>query len=261
MTEPPIRFDDGTAYEHMMGRWSALVGEHFLDWIAVPDGARWLDVGCGNGAFTEQIVQRCRPLQVQAFDPSPGQLAYARRRLPSDAPVTWAEGDAMRLPVADASCDAAVMALVLFFVPEPALGVAEMCRAVRPGGVVAAYHWDILGGGFPLADIGAEMRKLGTPPRLPPSVEASTLDASAALWREAGLQQVRTCAFTVQRRFDSFDDYWKSAESSNTLRPMFEALPPETRVLLEQRVRDRVKADDGPLTLSARANAVCGVKP
>jgi ubiquinone/menaquinone biosynthesis C-methylase UbiE len=102
MTEPPIRFDDGTAYERMMGRWSALVGERFLDWIAVPEGARWLDVGCGNGAFTEQIVQRCRPAQVQAFDPSSGQLAYARIRLPADAPVTWAEGDAMRLPVADA---------------------------------------------------------------------------------------------------------------------------------------------------------------
>lgn len=262
MTEPPpIRFDDGASYERMMGRWSALVGERFLDWIAVPDGARWLDVGCGNGAFTELIVQRCRPAQVQAFDPSPGQLAYARSRLPADAPVTWAEGDAMRLPVADASSDAAVMALVLFFVPEPAVGVAEMCRAVRRGGVVAAYHWDILGGGFPLADIGAEMRKLDIPPRLPPSVAASTLEASAALWQEAGLQEVRTCQFTVQRRFDGFDDYWKSAESSNTLRPMFEAMPPETRALLEQRVRVRVKACDGPLTLSARANAVCGIRP
>jgi len=261
MTEPPIRFDDGAAYERLMGRWSALVGERFLDWIAVPDAARWLDVGCGNGAFTELIVRRCAPAQVQAFDPSLGQLAYARRRLPPGAPVTWAEGDAIRLPVADASCDAAVMALVLFFVPDPAVGVAEMCRAVRTGGVVAAYHWDILGGGFPLADIGSEMRKLGTPPRLPPSVEASTLDASAALWREAGLQQVRTTQFTVQRRFDDgFDEYWASAESSNTLRPMFEALPDETRALLRQRVRDRVKADDGPLTLSARANAVCGIK-
>ena len=69
------------------------------------------------------------------------------------------------------------MALVLFFVPGPALAVAEMCRAVRPGGVVAAYHWDILGGGFPLADIAAEMLKLGVPPRLPPSAAASTIEA------------------------------------------------------------------------------------
>jgi SAM-dependent methyltransferase len=198
---------------------------------------------------------------VQAFDPSPGQLAYARTRLPAGAPVTWIESDAMRLPVADAASDVAVMALALFFVPEPAVGVAEMCRAVRAGGVVAAYHWDILGGGFPLAPIGAEMLKLGIPPRMPPSVEASTIDASTALWQQAGLHQVRTCQITVQRRFDSFDEYWDSAASSNTLRPMFDALPPERRELLKANVRRRLQAGDGPLSLSARANAVSGIKP
>lgn len=260
-TDDTIRFDDGASYEQMMGRWSRLAGERFIDWIGVPAGARWLDVGCGNGAFTELLVQRCQPADVQAFDPSPGQLAYARTRLAAGAPVTWAEADAMRLPVPDAAADAAVMALVLFFVPEPAVGVAEMCRAVRSGGVVAAYHWDILGGGFPLADIGSEMRKLGIPPRLPPSVEASTIEASTALWQAAGLQQVRTCAITVQRRFESFDEYWSSGASSNTLRPMFEALPPAQLDELKARVRHRVGAGDGALTLSARANAVCGVKP
>ncbi|OYU99365.1 MAG: SAM-dependent methyltransferase, partial [Burkholderiales bacterium PBB5] len=181
MADDTIRFDDGASYEHMMGRWSALAGEQFLDWIAVPDGARWLDVGCGNGAFTQRLLERCAPAQVQALDPSPAQLAYARTRLPAGAPVQWLEADALHLPVADASADVAVMALVLFFVPEPAVGVAEMCRAVRPGGTVAAYHWDILGGGFPLADIGAEMQRAVIPPRLPPSVAASTLPASEAL--------------------------------------------------------------------------------
>lgn len=261
MADDTIRFDDGASYELMMGRWSRLVGERFLDWIEVPDGARWIDVGCGNGAFTELLVQRCRPSDVQAFDPSPGQLDYARRRLPPGAPVTWGQADAMSLPVEDGASDVAVMALVLFFVPEPALGVAQMCRAVRSGGVVAAYHWDILGGGFPLAAIGSEMRELGIPPRLPPSVGVSTIEASSSLWHDAGLQQVRTRAFTVQRRFDDFDDYWTSAASSNTLRPMFESMTPERRELLKANVRRRLQAGEGALTLSARANAVCGVKP
>lgn len=260
MPDETIRFDDGASYEHMMGRWSLLVGERFLDWIKVPAGAHWLDIGCGNGAFTELVAQRCKPAAVQAFDPSPGQLAYARTRLPASAPVTWAEAGALALPVADAGADAAVMALVLFFVPEPAAGVAEMCRAVRAGGVVAAYHWDILGGGFPLADIGAEMLKLGTPPRMPPSVAASTLDASTALWLAAGLHDVRTCQITVQRRFDSFDDYWNSAALSNTMRPMFDAMTDDRRELLKGNVRRRVQASDGPLTMSARANAVSGIK-
>jgi SAM-dependent methyltransferase len=261
MTDETIRFDDGASYELMMGRWSRLVGERFLDWVDVPDGGRWVDVGCGNGAFTELVVGRCRPSAVRAFDPSPGQLAYARKRLPEGAPVAWVEADAMRLPVADGSSDAAVMALVLFFVPDPAVGVAEMCRAVRSGGVVAAYHWDILGGGFPLADIGVELRALGVPPRLPPSVGASTIDASTALWREAGLRDVRSCQITVQRTFDSFDDYWNSAATSNTLRPMFDALSADGRELLKANVRRRVRAGDGPLSLSARANAVSGIKP
>jgi SAM-dependent MidA family methyltransferase len=127
--------------------------------------------------------------------------------------------------------------------------------------VVAAYHWDILGGGFPLAAIGAEMQKLGIAPRLPPSVAASTIEASTALWQQAGLQQVRTNQFMVQRRFDTFEDYWNSAASSNTLRPMFDAMPAEQRELLKANVRGRVHADDGPLTLSARANAVSGIRP
>lgn len=261
MANATIRFDDGASYERMMGRWSVLVGARFLDWIGVPDGARWLDVGCGNGAFTELLVQRCRPASVQAFDTSAAQLDYACKRLPADAPVTWTEGDAMRLPVADGAADAAVMALVLFFVPEPAVGVAEMCRAVRPGGVVAAYHWDVLGGGFPLADIVAAMIDLGVPPRVPPSVAASTIDASASLWQAAGLRQVRTCRVTVRRHFESFDDYWDSAAPSNTLRPMFEEMTAERRELLKANVRRRLHAGDGPLTVGARANAVCGVKP
>ncbi len=261
MTDQTIRFDDGASYENMMGRWSALVGDRFLDWIAVPTGRHWLDVGCGNGAFTAQIVERCAPAQVQAFDPSPGQLSYARTRLPAGAPVTWAEADAMQMPVADASVDAAVMALVLFFVPEPTVGVAEMVRAVRPGGTVAAYHWDILAGGFPLADIGAEAMKLGVPPRMPPSVQASTLEASEALWTGAGLRDVRTTQFTVQRRFDSFDDYWNSAATSNAMRPLFDALSGDGLATLRANVRVRVRDDGGPVVLSARANAVCGLKP
>jgi ubiquinone/menaquinone biosynthesis C-methylase UbiE len=261
MTDDTIRFDDGASYELMMGRWSVLAGARFLDWIGVPNGARWIDVGCGNGAFTQLVVERCMPSEVQAFDPSAAQLAYARNRLPAGAPVTWSEGDAMRLPVPDATSDVAVMALVLFFVPEAAVGVAEMCRAVRPGGVVAAYHWDVLGGGFPLAAIGAEMLKLGVAPRLPPSVAASTIEASASLWQQAGLQQVRTCQITVQRHFDSFDDYWNSAMPSNTLRPMFEAMPAEWRELVKSNVRQQLHAGDGPLDLSARANAVCGIRP
>src|SRR5580704_14182276 len=70
MANPPIRFNDGGAYERGMGGWSRLVGEVFLDWLAPPSGARWIDVGCGSGAFTELLMQRCAPAEVHGIDPS-----------------------------------------------------------------------------------------------------------------------------------------------------------------------------------------------
>jgi ubiquinone/menaquinone biosynthesis C-methylase UbiE len=128
-----IRFNDGAAYERMMGAWSKLAGETFLDWLAVRPGLKWIDVGCGNGAFTELIVARNAPAEVQGIDPSDGQLAYARTRS-GTAMAEFHQGDAMALPFADRAFDVATMALVIFFVPEPAKGVAEMVRVVAPGG-------------------------------------------------------------------------------------------------------------------------------
>ena len=156
MTEPQIRFEDGADYERMMGTWSRLAGHIFLDWLAPKPGLAWGDVGCGNGAFTELLVERCAPAAIEGIDPSEAQLAFARQR-PASRLAKFHQGDAMALPFADRSFDAAVMALVIFFVPEPARGVAEMVRVTRPGGSVSAYAWDVLGGGLPYEPIQVEM--------------------------------------------------------------------------------------------------------
>jgi SAM-dependent methyltransferase len=184
-----LRFDDGAAYEQMMGVWSRLVGEVFLDWVKPAQGLRWIDVGCGNGAFTELIVSRCAPSGVEGIDPSEAQLAFARTR-PGARGAAFAQGDAMALPFASGSFDAAVMALVLVFVPDPAQGVAELVRVVGPGGMVATYMWDMLDGGFPLDPIIAEMRAMGLSPTRPPCMEASRLEALRELWSGAGLTEI-----------------------------------------------------------------------
>jgi ubiquinone/menaquinone biosynthesis C-methylase UbiE len=125
-----IRFDDGAGYERYMGKWSQLAGDTFLDWLAPAPGLRWLDVGCGNGAFTETLVERCAPASVDGIDPAAGQLAHARAR-PAARIAQFHQGDAMALPFPDDTFDVAVMPLVIFFVPEPAEGVAEMPGRMR----------------------------------------------------------------------------------------------------------------------------------
>ena len=104
--------------------------------------------------------------------------------------------------------DAAVMPLVIFFVPDPAKGVAEMARVVCPGGIVTAYAWDMVGGGFPYEALQVEMRGLGVAVPVPPSPDASRIDAMRDLWTGAGLDAVETREITVQRTFADFDDYW-----------------------------------------------------
>src|SRR4029077_8161261 len=119
-----------------------------LDWLSPRPGLRWIDVGCGNGAFTELLVDRCVPAEVQGVDPSEGQLVFARSRSAARA-ATFRHGDAMALPFPANRFDAAVMALVIFFVSDPARGIAERAGVFCPGGTVATYVWEILGGGFP----------------------------------------------------------------------------------------------------------------
>ena len=91
-------FTDGEAYERLMGRWSRRVGEIFLDWLDAPKGLRWLDVGCGNGAFTETIVARCAPSEAHGIDPSDAQIVHARSRAAGGG-VQFHSGDAIALPL------------------------------------------------------------------------------------------------------------------------------------------------------------------
>ena len=215
MNAPQIRFDDGAAYERMMGVWSRFAGEIFLDWVAPAAGLHWVDVGCGNGAFTELLIKRCAPAMIDGVEPSEGQLDYARKRL-DVGQARFHRGDAMTLPFPDRTFDAAVMALVIFFVPEPARGVAEMVRVVRPGGLVSAYAWDILGGGFTQEPIQAEMRAIGLQPPRPPRADASRIEALRGLWTDAGLVDVETREIPVTRIFNDFEEFWTSNLSGNT---------------------------------------------
>jgi len=261
MTElQPIRFIDGAGYEQMMGIWSRSAGEVFLDWLAPSKGLRWADIGCGNGAFTELVVERCAPAHVVGVDPSPQQLAYARQRHTAGL-AEFVQGDAMALPVADRSVDAATMALVIFFVPDPAKGVAEMRRVVRPGGVVAAYAWDFTTGGFPWQLPQDEVRATGATVPWPPQAEIVRIDRLHQLWADAGLQSVASREIVVERVFPSFDEFWRVAMLTPVLGALVEALPADTLAGVKERVRAALRIEGGKVVHTGKANAVKGVVP
>ncbi len=258
MTSEPIRFDDGAAYERFMGVWSRAVGATFLDWLAPRPGLRWLDVGCGNGAFTERIVERCAPASVDGIDPSDAQLAFARTR-PAARLARFRSGDAMALSYPDDSFDVAVMPLVIFFVPDPAKGIAEMARVVAPGGLVAAYAWDMLEGGFPYDSLLVELESMGLPVPKPPSPGASRIAAMQELWAAAGLEDIETRVIPTQRTFADPRDYFETIRLSPSVGAKITAMPGADIARLESRLASRFVPDsDGRIVLSAFANAVRG---
>lgn len=257
----PIRFDDGGAYDRYMGQWSQLAGHAFLDWLAPPPGLRWLDVGCGNGAFTGLILERAAPGSVDGIDLSEAQLAYARSQSGLRM-VRFHHGDAMGLPFGNTIFDVAVMPLVIFFVPVPHRGVAEMVRVTAPGGLVAAYAWDMPGGGFPYDALFAEMREMALEVPEAPNPDASRVDQLHELWTTAGLTSVSTREISVQRTFAGFDDFWATILGAPSVGAILRGLPHARGGDLQTRLRTKLpRAADGSITYSARANAVKGRVP
>jgi SAM-dependent methyltransferase len=259
MAEQAIRFDDGAAYEQYMGAWSQEAGAQFLDWLNAPAQQRWVDIGCGNGAFTQLLVQRCNPLAIQGVDPSPEQIAYAQKRF-AQAHIQFLIGDSVALPQPNEVADHAVMALVIFFLTDPARGVAEMARVLTPGGVASAYAWDIEGGGFPWAAIQNGIRDVGLMPAYPPSVQAANLGVLHQLWHDAGFVEVQTRVLTVQRTFSSFEDYWHIGLQGPSIRSRTDALDAPRRQAVKEAAHARLGHVQGPITVTARAHAVKGVK-
>ena len=259
MRDQIIKFEDGEVYEKLMGVWSQSVGLEFLEWLTPAENQRWIDIGCGNGAFTEQIIRNCSPAKVQGVDPSEAQIDFARKRMEGELAI-FQIGDAMQLPFGSNQFDIATMALALFFVPEPMRGVQEMSRVVRTGGLVTAYVWDMFGGGFPLEPIHAEMRAMDIKHILPISADVSRLENLHDLWVDFGLKSVETSVITVERTFTSFSSFWTVALNSGTLKPVFEKLAKTTKENIRNATMASLKLkDDDPFTLKAHANAIKGI--
>ena len=243
------------AYDRFMGRYSTPLAPRFADFASIGEAQRVLDVGCGPGALTGELVRRFGADAVAAVDPSPGFVEAAGRRNPG---VDVRRAEAESLPFDDGSFDAALAQLVVHFMTDPAAGIAEMRRVTRGGGVVTACVWDHAGGAGPLARFWDAARELD-----PGVADESDLPGAREgdlerLLHEAGLGDVEERLLTVEVEHGSFDEWWEPFTLGvGPAGAYVQGLAEDARDRLRERCREL--HPDAPFAVSASAWAARGV--
>ena len=258
------RWDSGDDYEPYVGRWSRLVAREFLRWLGIPPGSRWLDVGCGTGALSQAILTHAEPREVVGIDPSTAYILFARTQV-NDPRARFEVGNAQALQAPTAAYDAVVAGLVLNFVRRPDKAVAEMVRATRRGGTVAAYVWDYAEGMQLMrhfwdaaGELDPKARELDEGRRFPLCEPEPLTD----LFQTTGLGKVEVRAIVVPTVFRDFDDYWSPFLGGQAPAPGYAmSLSQERRAALRERIRAGLPTNsEGEHHLIARAWAVRGVR-
>jgi SAM-dependent methyltransferase len=243
------------AYDRFMGRYSAPLAPAFADFASVVEGLRVLDVGCGPGALIHELVKRVGPGSVAAVDPSETFVRAAQERNPT---IDVKRATAEQLPFDDSTFDATLAQLVVHFMQDPLVGLREMARVTRRGGIVAACVWDHDGGEGPLGLFWDAVREID------PDVEGEAQLAGAReghlshLFTEAGLASVDDSFLSISVTHPSFDEWWE---------PFTFGVGPAGRYVAgldatsQIRLRDRCRAKlpSAPFTVQARAWAARGL--
>ena len=257
------RWTSAEAYERYIGRWSAPVAERLVAWLAIPPGRDWLDLGCGTGSLSARVLDAAAPASVLGVDPSPAFVASAEGRLGGPL-ARFAEGRADALPSGDATIDVVASGLVINFVPDVAMALAEARRVTRPSGTIAAYVWDYAGrmelirrfwdAAVALDPAAAD---LDEGRRFPLCHPERLRDA----WVTGGLREVEVDAIEVDTPFVDFGDYRWPFETDVGPAPGYaSSLPAERRTALRERLRSSVPTrPDGSIALVARAWAIKGL--
>jgi ubiquinone/menaquinone biosynthesis C-methylase UbiE len=257
MAEIAHSFDDSAAYERFVGHWGRAAGAIFLEWVAPPRDACWLDVGCGTGLFTELILDTRFPAAVFAIDQAKAQIDYARRK-PTTQRADFRVGDAHVLPFPDATFDVVASALVINFISDRPRALSEMRRVARPGGIVAAYVWDFTPELSPSGPFRLGMRQIVADMPTLPGTEDSCLGALRSLFGHAGLEEIATRTIDVTVSFPDFEEFWLAQTPSySPTTKMIAAMTETDRMRLIASVQGRLPVrPDGRIEYSARANAI-----
>jgi SAM-dependent methyltransferase len=252
----------GNPYERFMGRWSTLIAREFLEWLAVPHDRRWLDVGCGTGSLTKQILELNQPQDIIAIDSSLDFISHARQTI-TDPSVRFEVGNVFSLDIDSKSVDVVASGLMLNFVPQHGEAIREMLRVTKPGGTIGIFLWDYAGSMEMLryfwdaaveVDPAAEQFDEGI--RFPLCLEGQL----ESLIRDSGVKQVEAIAIDIPTVFQSFDDYWTPFLGNVGPAPSFVmGLNKQDRYRLKNILRESLPInDDGTISLIARAWAVKG---
>jgi SAM-dependent methyltransferase len=245
---------DAGAYDRFMGRYSVRLAPSFADFAGIAAGRRVLDVGCGPGALTTELVQRLGAAAVAAVDPSERFVAAARERHPG---VQVRIAAAEELPFADAEFDAALAQLVVHFMDDPVRGLAEMVRVTRNGGVVAACVWDHAGGHTPLAPFWDAVHELD-----PDATDESHLAGGheghlTELCTKAGLRDVEETALPVSVEHATFEEWWEPFTLGVAPAGAYvTSLDSARQTELRERCQERLGA--GPFAIDSRAWSALG---
>jgi|ERR1043165_3599117 ubiquinone/menaquinone biosynthesis C-methylase UbiE len=261
MPETKIAFDAADDYERFMGAWSRAIGEKFLAWLGAPRGARWLDLGCGTGAFSELILREAAPAALTGIDPSPEQIEYVRKHLPGHS---FEVGDSMAMPFGADAFDVVASALVLHFIPDRHKAFGEMSRVLKRGGLVGAYTWKRSAAEdfAPYAPMMRGVTSMGAETVTSPLVPEGSAEGMRATLLAAGFADIAVTEIEVTRTFKSFEEYWEiqSLPFSPPGRTMAK-LSEDQRAKLRDIMREMLPAAaDGSITYAATAMAGKGRK-
>ena len=241
------------SYDRFMGRYSVQLSPQLADLAGVDTAQTVLDVGCGPGALTSELVKRVGAEAVSAVDPSESFVAAVRERCPG---VDVRRAAAEQLPFPDRLFDAALAQLVVHFMADPAGGLCEMARVTRPGGVLAACVWDHGGGRGPLSG-NEPVNAFAPDPSDLPGVRQGDL---GALLAGTGAREVEETSFEAGVDYAAFDDWWEPFTLGvGRAGAYVQRLDSEKRGELRESCRARLSK--APFSLTARAWAARGVVP
>ncbi len=243
------------AYDRFMGRYSVPLAPAFADLAGVAAGQRVLDVGCGPGALTTELVQRLGPEEVAAIDPSEPFVAAARERHPG---VMVEHASAEDLPFPDDAFDAALAQLVVHFMSNPVAGLQEMSRVTRKDGVVAASVWDHAGGKGPLSPYWDAVRELDPDAEGESNLAGAREGNLTELMQAAGIREVQETYLEVSVEHPTFEDWWEPFTLGVGPAGGYVAgLDRDRRAELEARCREKFPV--APFVLTSRAWAARGL--